>query len=77
MWWHNLPSCHKSKEVRDFLFFFCEGHLPSTESCRRARQLIQAENPELRGEKYQDRQNKSREVARAMRECPGYGEVCR
>jgi hypothetical protein len=41
----------------DFLLMFSKGELPHTESIRRVRALIQAQNPELRGESYNNRIN--------------------
>lgn len=43
----------------DFLKYFADGKLSSPESIRRARQKIQEENPNLRGDTYVERQHLS------------------
>jgi len=42
--------------------------LPKTESIVRARRKLQQENPELRGEKYEDRKNYTKKVKSELRE---------
>lgn len=41
----------------DFLHLYADGKLTSSESIRRVRAKLQETNPELRGEKYNRRQN--------------------
>lgn len=42
----------------ELLKAYVSGGLPSSESVRRTRQKLQEEHPELRGEQYEERQNK-------------------
>jgi hypothetical protein len=53
IWWRELLLLGKDKTMAiEFLKLFSEGKLSNPESIRRARQKIQEENPELRGDSY-------------------------
>ena len=49
-----------------FLIKYSQGGFTSAESIRRTRQLLQADNENLRGEKYNERQRKGEEVRQTI-----------
>ena len=56
IWWRELVTQGKDKSTAfEMLKVFSEGKLSNPESIRRARQKIQEEQPELRGESYRAR----------------------
>jgi hypothetical protein len=56
IWWRELVTQGKDKSTAfELLKVFSEGKLSNPESIRRARQKIQEEQPELRGESYRAR----------------------
>ena len=56
IWWRELVTQGKDKSTAfELLKGFSEGKLSNPESIRRARQKIQEEQPELRGESYRAR----------------------
>ena len=50
----------------DFLIKYSKGGFTSAESIRRARQKLQEEHENLRGEKYNERQRKGEEVRQTI-----------
>ena len=50
----------------DFLIKYSKGGFTSAESIRRARQKLQEDNENLRGEKYNERQRKGEEVRQTI-----------
>ena len=50
----------------DFLKYFSEGRLPSAESIRRVRCILQASHPELRGITYNERQTEGKAVSQKI-----------
>lgn len=74
IWNRYVPHKFHPKQygLSHFLAHFADGKYPSPESIRRVRQKLQQHYPELRGYKYEARQTRSRHVARAMKENPGY-----
>ena len=50
----------------DFLIKYSKGGFTSAESIRRARQKLQEEHENLRGEKYNERQRKGEEVIQTI-----------
>ncbi|MEY4334563.1 MAG: hypothetical protein RLZZ196_3313 [Bacteroidota bacterium] len=56
IWWRELVTQGKDKSTAfEMLKVFSEGKLSNPESIRRARQKIQEEQPELRGQSYRAR----------------------
>jgi hypothetical protein len=56
IWWRELVTQGKDKSTAfEMLKVFSEGKLSNPESIRRARQKIQEEQPELRGQSYRVR----------------------
>jgi hypothetical protein len=66
IWRSEIPYQKLSGE--EVLRIMANGTLTNTESIRRSRQLIQKDNPELRGKSYVHRQKKSQDVAKVIRE---------
>jgi len=56
----------------DLLASIGAGELPNPESVRRSRQLLQQENPDLRGDKYKKRQNYVKAFKKQVRELKEY-----
>ncbi len=73
LWAREFPQYQKDEAIRVFNFIY--KNCPKPETIRRIRQKLQEHNPELRGVKYEKRQTRSKQVAAAMRENPGYCNV--
>lgn len=76
IWRSNLEAhghdVHQISAFRLLEIMVHESILPSPESIRRARQKLQEENPELRGESYRARHNKEEpETRKEIREWSG------
>lgn len=54
--------------AQEFLIYFADGRLSSSESIRRCRQRIQEQNPELRGLNYNKRQKKGVETKHTIKQ---------
>lgn len=50
----------------DFLRYFADGKLPSMESIRRVRCILQAAHPELRGQHYDSKQTAGKKVSQKI-----------
>lgn len=48
----------KAMSAYDFLQLYAQGELPHAESIRRTRQKLQEKHPNLRGQRYEERQEK-------------------
>jgi len=55
-------------DAMDLLASIGAGQLPNPESVRRSRQLLQQENPSLRGDKYKKRQNHVKTFVKNIKE---------
>ena len=53
-------------DTNSFLIKYSNGGFTSAETIRRTRQLLQADNENLRGEKYNERQRKGEEVRQTI-----------
>ena len=60
----STPDC----SIESFLSDFSKGYYSSPETIRRTRQLIQANNPNLRGENYGKRQNHTKTIKKELKE---------
>jgi len=59
IWYNGLSEQQKNTSVYEFLMLFSRRQVDSPEAIRRARQKLQEEVPELRGEKYAIRHKES------------------
>jgi len=65
IWWNQTPNI---KTKGDFLELMAMGRIASYESISRCRRKLQELHPELRGEKYEARHQKQKEVKQKLRE---------
>ena len=67
IWYNELKDLGVSPAAAlEVLEHFAENHLTNPESIRRSRQKAQEENPELRGQRYEQRQNLEKEVRKEI-----------
>jgi hypothetical protein len=64
--WYSESGFKSCLRFGDFLEDFEKGLYTSAESIRRARQKLQEDNESLRGEKYNERQRKGKEVRQTI-----------
>lgn len=67
-YFHESEADLRTQTAIDFLFDFSIGKYTNPESIRRCRQKIQEENPELRGESWERKQNLGHETKRKINE---------
>lgn len=64
IWWKHLKNNNIPEDIiaMDFLQLYAKNELPQADAITRARRKIQEENPELRGELYNERHQLKEEV---------------
>jgi hypothetical protein len=64
IWWKNLKNNNIPEDIiaMDFLQLYAKNELPQADAITRARRKVQEENPELRGELYNERHQLKEEV---------------
>jgi hypothetical protein len=64
IWWKHLKNNNIPEDIiaMDFLQLYAKNELPQADAITRARRKVQEENPELRGELYNERHQLKEEV---------------
>lgn len=64
IWWKHLKKNNIPEDIiaMDFLQLYAKNELPQADAITRARRKVQEENPELRGELYNERHQLKEEV---------------
>ena len=64
IWWKHLKNNNIPEDIiaMDFLQLYAKNELPQADAITRARRKIQEENPELRGQLYNERHQLKEEV---------------
>jgi len=67
IWWEHVSfNIGENASGKALLSMLAEGKLPSYESISRCRRKIQEKNPHLRGEKWNERHGRAKEIRREI-----------